>query len=98
MIPGPVGRLTEATLASAATINYVKTDVIRITGTTQIDTIIPPFGGQTWSIRVTLIPVDGAIVLSAAGNVLVGITMAINRSVDLIWSKTSQKWYIESGV
>lgn len=98
MIPGPVGRLTEATLASAATINYVKTDVIRITGTTQIDTLLPPFGGRNWNIRVTLIPVDGAVVLSTAGNILVGITMAINRSVDLVWSVTSQKWYIESGV
>jgi hypothetical protein len=75
-----------------------KNDLIIVTGTTQIDTIPPPFGGFVYGLRITLIPISGGVVLSTAGNILVGITMAINRACDLLWSKSQQKWFIENGV
>ena len=98
MIPGRGScRLSEEIQASAATLALPKSDLIILTGTTQVDTIPVPFGGQ-FSCRITLWPKDGSVVLSTAGNILVGITAVINRSVDLIWSKSQQKWAIESGV
>lgn len=95
MIPGVQSKVSSSVVASAATI-FVKTDIVKITGNTQIDTILSPLMGSP--MMVVLIPVDGAVVLSAAGNVLVGITMAQNRAVWLVWDKVVGKWYINSGV
>jgi hypothetical protein len=98
MIPGRGScRLSEETQASAATLAKPNSDVIKLTGTTQIDTIPPPFGGQ-FACLIQLIPVDGTVVLSTAGNILVGITMAQNRATMLTWLKSTSKWYIDNGV
>ena len=40
MIPGSVSKLSERTVASAATIE-AKADIVNVTGSTQINTIIP---------------------------------------------------------
>lgn len=93
---GP-SRYSEETQASAATLAKPNSDIVKLTGTTQIDTIPAPFGGQ-FGTRITLVPVDGTVVLSTAGNILVGITMAQNRATDLTWVKSLAKWTIESGV
>lgn len=96
MIPGAISRCTETTVASATTIDC-KSDLIKITGSTTIQTINPPFGGQ-FSLVIVIYPVDGAVTLGNSGNILVGIAMAQNRSVWLAWSKSLQKWLINSGV
>jgi len=99
MIPGKgPARLSEEVQASAATIGPVKSDICKVTGTTQIDTILPMFGGRVWGQMIILIPTDGAVILSAAGNILVGITMAQNRAVPLFWSVSLAKWVIDNGV
>lgn len=95
MIPGVQSKLSESVVASATTIN-VRTDVVRVTGNTQIETILSPLMGS--GMMVILIPVDGAVVLGTSGNILVGISMAQNRAVWLVWNKTAAKWYINSGV
>lgn len=95
MIPGVQSKLTESVVASATTIT-TKTDTVRVTGSTQIETILSPLLGN--GLMVILIPVDGAVVLGTSGNILVGITMAVNRAVLLVYSKTVGKWYIQSGV
>ncbi len=95
MIPGTQTRLTKSTVASADTIS-VRTDIIKVTGSTQINTILSPLMGTP--MMVVLIPVDGAVVLGTTGNILVGITMAVNRAVWLVWDNTVGKWYINSGV
>lgn len=95
MIPGTQSKCSESVVASAATI-MVKTDIVRLTGAVQIETILSPLMGS--SMMVILIPVDGAITLGVAGNILVGIAMAQNRAVWLVWNKTVGKWYINSGV
>lgn len=96
MIPGSVSKLSETTVASAASI-VAKSDVVKVTGTTQIDTILPAFGGAN-DVFLILIPTSGSIVLSTAGNILVGITAVVNRAVFMVYSKTTGKWFINSGV
>lgn len=96
MIPGTTSKFSESTVASAATID-AKTDIIKVTGTTGINTINPNFGGG-FGGQVVLIPVDGGVVLGTTGNILVGITAAVNRAVILTYLKSTAKWYINSGV
>jgi hypothetical protein len=95
MFPGTTSKLSESNVASAATISP-KSDLARVTGSTQINTINPPFAG--FSGVLYLAPVDGAVVLGTSGNILVGITMAQNRLVTLVFSKLAAKWYIDNGV
>ena len=96
MIPGSTTKLSQTTTASAATIN-AKTDVILVTGSTQINTITPNFGGGFGGF-VILIPTDGAVTLGTSGNIMVGIAMAQNRAVTLVFVRSTGKWYIDNGV
>lgn len=93
MIPGSISRLSETTVASAASIS-AKSDIVKVTGTTQINTILPllPSQGQF----LILIPTAGSVILGTSGNILIGITAVINRAVFMCWSPVSAKWYINS--
>lgn len=96
MIPGSISKVSETTVASAASIRATA-DVVKVTGTTQINTIIPGIGpGQSQFLM--LIPVDGSVVLGTSGNILIGITAVINRAVFMVYSRAAAKWYINSGV
>jgi hypothetical protein len=95
MIPGTASKLSESTVASAATIN-AKTDIVVVTGTTAINTITPNFGGGFGGFLV-LVPISG-VTLGTSGNILVGIAAAANRSVFLVYVKSLGKWVINSGV
>jgi hypothetical protein len=96
MFPGQTSKSTESTVASAASIN-VKTDVVLVTGSTQVNTIVPNFGGGFGGFLV-FIPTAGSIVLGTSGNILVGITAVINRAVYMTYVKSLSKWVINSGV
>jgi hypothetical protein len=96
MIPGSVSKLTESTVASAATIT-VKTDIVNVSGTTQVNTIIPGLG-TAQSQFLILNPLGATLVLGTSGNIAVGLTAVINRPVFMVWSKAAQKWLICSGV
>lgn len=99
MIPGRgPARLSEETQASADPMLVPKNDLVIVTGTTQINTIPPPFGGFVYGLMITLLPISGSVVLGTSGNILVGITMAQNRATTLFWSKSQQKWFIDNGV
>lgn len=95
MIPGTVSKVSESTVASAASINALS-DVVKVTGTTTIDTILPHTGG--FGQFLVLIPVDGTVTLSTAGNILIGIAAVINRAVFMVFLRSTGKWYINSGV
>lgn len=97
MIPGLTSKMSEATIASAATIT-AKTDIVKVTGSTTINTINPSFGGGQFSGLLVLIPTDGAVTLGTSGNILVGIAAAQNRAVFLVYVKSLAKWIINSGV
>jgi hypothetical protein len=96
MIPGSVSKLTEATQASA-TVIYPKTDILKVTGSTTIQTIIPGLGNAQSQFLI-LVPVDGAVTLGTSGNISVGIAMAQNRAVFMVYVRTLGKWLINSGV
>ena len=96
MIPGIVSKLSRSAVASAATID-AKSDIILISGSTQINTINPYNEGVAGQMAV-LIPTDGTLVLGTSGNILVGITMAQNRATPLFYDKVTAKWYIDNGV
>jgi len=95
MIPGSTSKLSESTVASAASIS-AKTDIVIVTGATQVNTIIPNFGGGFGGFLV-LVPTTG-LVLGTSGNILVGITAAVNRAVFLVYVRSLGKWVINSGV
>jgi hypothetical protein len=96
MIPGSVSKLTEATMASASAIT-AKTDIIKLTGTTAVQTIVPGLGGAQSQFLI-IIPVDGSVVLGTTGNIAVGITAVQNRAVFLAFVRSLGKWIINSGV
>lgn len=96
MIPGRTSKASETTVASASTID-AKSDVIKVTGSTTINTINPNFGGGFGGFCV-LVPTDGAITLGTSGNILVGIAAAQNRGVWLNYVRSLGKWVINSGV
>ena len=95
MIPGSVSKLTESTVAYAATIT-AKTDIVHIVGAGTIANIIPGLGLHQSQFLV--LNSNAATVLGTTGNIAVGLTMVINRPVFLVWSKKLQKWLINSGV
>lgn len=98
MIPGLTSKVSESIQASAAVID-ANADVVKLTGTTQVDTIRPMGAGRSGKGQfLILIPVDGSVVLSTAGNILVGITAVVNRAVFMVFSNASNKWFINSGV
>jgi hypothetical protein len=97
MIPGTTTKLSESTLASAATISP-KTDIVLLTGTTAVNTIVPSFGGG-FSGLVILIPTNAAgVTLGTSGNILVGLAAVQNRALALVYVKSLGKWVISSGV
>jgi uncharacterized membrane protein len=91
MIPGITTKLSEGVIASAATI-YPKTDLVRVTGTTTVSTIIPSFGGG-FSGVLFLVPTDGNLVLSTAGNIMNGVTVPDEQLCVLVYSKAEGKWH-----
>lgn len=97
MIPGSVSKVVEGVpVASAASITPRGGEVFRVTGSTQINTINPPLGNMQNQV-IWLIPTDGAVALGTSGNILIGVSMAQNRAVMLVYLKATAKWYIENG-
>lgn len=91
MIPGTTTKLSEQTLASAASISP-KADLVKVTGTTSIATITPAFGGGFSGILV-IVPEDGNVATLTTGNIAVAVTMAQNRASVLVYSKENNVWY-----
>lgn len=93
MFPGSSTKLSESTLASATSISP-KTDLVNLTGSTQIETIVPALlGGRNASI-IFVVPKDGNLVFGTSGNILVGATVAQNRVCTLVYSEANDKWSI----
>lgn len=92
MIPGTTTKLSESTVASAETID-VKSDLVKVTGTTSIATIRPNFGGGFSGI-VFLLPLDGNVATLTTGNIVgSAITMLQNKLTILVYSKEEALWY-----
>lgn len=93
MFPGSSTKLSESTLASATSI-APKTDLVNLTGATQIETIVPPLSGGRNAGILFVVPKSGALVFGTAGNILVGATVAQNRVCTLVYSEANDKWSI----
>jgi hypothetical protein len=96
MIPGITSKLSESTVASASTIT-AKSDIVKVTGSTPVNTIIPNFGGG-FSGFLVLIPTDGALTIGTSGNILAGLAAVQNRAVFMVFVRSLGKWVINSGV
>ena len=90
MIPGSTTKLSEKTVASAATIQ-ADADLINLTGSTALATIQPRAGGG-FSQMVVLVPKDGTLGLLTTGNISIAVTMAQNRATVLVYSKENGVW------
>jgi len=98
MIPGTGhSRISEEVVASATTIT-VKKDLIRVSGATQIDTILSPLLMGRDGVVIMMTPTAGNIVLGAGGNIAVGATLIQNRLYVLAYSTVAGKWYIHGVV
>lgn len=93
MIPSSPGKGTEVTVASATVIE-VNADLVRITGSTQVETILSKLALNRGILAFFAVAVDGAVVVGTSGNVLVGQTLAQNRLYLFVWSATAAKWYV----
>lgn len=91
MFPGITTKISETVAASTTTID-VKTDLIRLTGSTAIATLNPHYGGGFSGICV-LVPVDGTVATVTTGNIAVAVTMAQNRATVMVYSKATGVWY-----
>lgn len=91
MIPGITTKLSEDILASAATI-YPKSDIVRLTGTTAIATIIPSFGGGFSGI-LFLVPTGGNVATTTTGNIKNAVTMVDEQVCVLVYIKSEDKWH-----
>lgn len=91
MIPGTTSKLSEEIIASTTSISP-KSDLVRITGTTAISTILPSFGGGFGGI-LFLVPTDGSVALNTAGNILKAVTMVQNQVCVLVYSRKTSSWY-----
>ena len=91
MFPGTTTKISEEELASAATI-YPKADMVKLTGSTDLATIVPSYGGGFSGILI-LVPTDGTLGLLTTGNIAVAVTMPQNRATILAYSKEDAVWY-----
>ena len=96
MIPGyGASKVRVETVASATSI-IVQGDLIRITGSTQIETILNQLTLNRDGVLIYVVAVDGAVTLGTSGNILVGQVLAVNRLYTLIYSAAQAKWYIHA--
>jgi hypothetical protein len=97
MIPGyGSSRLKEESVASAATIQ-VNADLIRITGTTNVNSIFHPLQAGQNGLLIFVYTNGAGVTLTAAGNIAVSHALVTNRLYAYVWSPLAQKW-ISHGV
>ncbi len=91
MFPGTTTKISEKLAASAASID-ADADLINLTGSTAIATIVPHFGGGFSGICI-LVPKDGTLGLLTTGNIAIAVTMPLDRATVLVYSKLYNVWY-----
>lgn len=91
MFQGTTSKLSESVVASAATI-APKTDIALVSGTTDIETISPSFGGGFSGILI-IVPTDGDVDAVTTGNIAVAVTMPEDRATVLVYCKSTGLWY-----
>jgi hypothetical protein len=96
MIPGSVSKMTESTIASATSIT-AKTDIVNVTGTTAIQTILPGLGTAQSQFLILNPVTAGGVTLGTSGNILQGVAVVQHRPVFMVYVRSLAKWVINSG-
>ena len=91
--PGFVSRFGEVTVVAAASIGPVRREIVVVSGTTSIATILPNFGGQ-FGQEIRMITPDGALTMTTTGNILIGTTTSTNKMTILTYVPSLSKWAI----
>lgn len=87
---GLVSKRGAETIASTTTISP-KREVVYVTGTEAIATIVAPFGGQ-FGLQITLIPV-GAFTTVTTGNIGLASTAVAAKALNMTYLPATGKWY-----
>jgi hypothetical protein len=91
MIPGLTTRLSESSLVTATTITP-KSDLVFVSGTTNVATIIPPFEG--FSGLLFLVATDAAgFATVTTGNIALAVSLTTNKVTAFVYSKKNAMWY-----
>jgi hypothetical protein len=92
MIPGYGStRMKEEVVASATTIT-IKGDLIRLTGTTAVATILSPMNVGRDGFLIFIYTPDAGVTINAAGNVAVSQALVTNRLYAYAFSVLAGKW------
>lgn len=91
MFPGLTTKCSEEILASAASISP-KADIVRLTGTTTIATIVPTFGGGFGGV-LFIVPTGGNVQTTTTGNIMNAVTMVDEQVCVLVYIKSEAKWH-----
>jgi len=93
MFQGTQTKLAETypAIASAASINP-KTDIISISGTAEITTIVKPNNGLGASSILFIIP-TGAFTTALGGNIALASTGVVGKLLIMVYSRANDKWY-----
>lgn len=94
MIPGMVSKLKEVAVASTTSIGPFQGEVVVVSGTTDVATILPNFGGQFAQVLRVVTP--AAVTFTTTGNILVGTTTTTNMATILTWVPSLSKWVINA--
>lgn len=92
MFQGTVSRQSVSVQASSTSGVVANTDVIELTGSTQIETITPRVAGVGSQV-VWLVPTAGAVALGTSGNIAAAETCPQNKATPLVYLQSTEKWY-----
>lgn len=91
MIPGLTTRINEGSLVAATTITP-KSDLVFVSGTTAIATIIPPFEGFSGVLFLVATNAAGVSTVTT-GNIALAVALTVNKVCMFTYSKKNATWY-----
>lgn len=92
MIPGLTTKLSERSSFAAATTIAPRADLNFVSGTTNVSTILPPFGG--FSGCLVLVATDPAgFATVTGGNIALAVSLTTNKATLFVYSKKNNLWY-----
>ena len=92
MIPGTVSKISESTVVAAATIGPIKTDFVRVSGSTTIATIKPP-GGPGGFSGILFVVAGTTVATTTTGNIQNAVTLTAGLVNVFVYSRVTGKWY-----
>lgn len=91
MIPGLTTRISESQLVAASTITP-KSDLVFISGTTALKTIIPPYEGFSGILLLVATDPAGVATLTT-GNIALVVALTVSKVTAFVYSKKNATWY-----